>query len=43
MQEFIVLLIAAIALIYLSYKFISKKKAHNCEKCGLTDDKQVKH
>lgn len=42
MQEFIVLLIASIALIYLGYLFIFKKKAHNCDSCGLSDKNQTK-
>lgn len=43
MQEFIVLLITATALVYLGYKFIFKKKQHKCDKCELSDPKELKN
>mgnify|MGYP001580121113 CR=1 len=39
MQEFIVLLLAVAALAYLVYKFIFKKKSHDCDQCELSDPK----
>lgn len=40
-QEIIVLLIAAIAVTYLCYKFIFKKKPHDCDKCGLDNQRKT--
>ena len=43
MQEIVVLSIAATALIYLGYKFIIKKSAHDCDKCGANGKESVKN
>ncbi|PJA07734.1 MAG: FeoB-associated Cys-rich membrane protein [Flavobacteriales bacterium CG_4_10_14_0_2_um_filter_32_8] len=40
-QEIIVLLIAACALAYLGYRFIFKKKSHDCDKCGFDNPKKT--
>lgn len=42
MQEFFVFAIAIAALIYLFIKFVAKRKSHNCDKCGSTDNEPQK-
>ncbi len=43
MQEFIVLSIAGLALIYLAFKFIFKRESHDCDKCGSSGKQNIKH
>jgi hypothetical protein len=42
MQEIIVFTIASIALAYLLFKFVVKKKSHNCTKCDIGESKNSK-
>ncbi len=43
MQEIIVFTIATIALIYLFIKLVVKKKPHNCDNCGITNNDIENH
>jgi len=42
MQEIIIFTFAAAALVYLFRKFISKRKSHDCDKCGLNNNELEK-
>ena len=42
MQEIIVFAIVTIAMTYLIIKFISKRKSHDCDNCGITENKELK-
>ena len=42
MQEIIVFSIAALTLIYLYIKLFGKRKSHDCGKCGLNDNNEIK-
>lgn len=43
MQKIIVISIAVSAFVYLLIKFIAKNKSHDCDNCGISDNKIKDH